>query len=328
MIESGVGRRFGERPTGNLDAPVEAIIDAAAVSWYPPFAAEVAAIRAAFEREARSEMESTTAAMIASDPRRRDTVTPAPWRTGLRVLGFLAGATALAGILISLGVSRRNQPPIDASVAAVVVGIASVIALVCLGASLLTPSRMGVPNRMTSISLGVATVGALGSALALLTRPATWDETTIVWWLLIAGSGLAMAVLLVIVLRARHVYARSTTAVTDTDVDELRLAIITRALDAATRAADEAWSRVPLETRRAIESERDDAIDAIEQRTPALIDAVMVRSIAPGAAGLPHAADALHSVMHLGAAQLADRREPGRYGYFVKRARAGFTRLD
>lgn len=37
MIEPGVGRRFGERPTGNLDAPAEAIIDAAAVSWYTPF---------------------------------------------------------------------------------------------------------------------------------------------------------------------------------------------------------------------------------------------------------------------------------------------------
>jgi hypothetical protein len=108
---------------------------------------------------------------------------------------------------------------------------------------------------------------------------------------------------------------------TEDDVHELRLRTLMTALNEATRTVRSAWHRLPPEVRQALERERDDAIAALQERDPERIDAEWLRSVPPGTLGLPHAADEMHAIMHLGDAQTSARTQPGRYGYFVKRSR-------
>ncbi|MEV7693567.1 hypothetical protein AB0N73_09585 [Microbacterium sp. NPDC089189] len=317
---TGAGSRFTQHPAGSRETPVEAILDAAVVSWYPPYQAEVHAIREGLRADVKQEFAADTARLLAEDPSRRDLLAPAAWRDALRLLGFLAGATTIACILTALGFARRNEP-IDASTVAVTVAVASTIALAALGASLLFPSRMGVPSRLASISLWLATVGSLGSAAALPSRPDTWDAATPALCVLTGVSGLALLVLAVRVSYARRPRAHGPAHITEEDVTALRLAVITAALDRSTAAVRSAWQRLDARTRRALERERDDAIDALEERDPSRIDAAWMRSVPPGAHGLPALADQIHELMHLGDAQAVSRAEPGRYGHFVKRSR-------
>lgn len=320
-VHVGAGRSFAQHPAGSADTPIEAILDAAVVSWYPPYRAKALGARERLRSDAKSTFAAKTAELLAEDPSRRDLLAPASWRNALRIIGFLAAATALASIVTGLGFTRGSQDPIDATTVAITAGVASVIALSTLGSSLLFPSRMGTPGRLVALSLRLGTVGSLGSVAALMTRRETWEASTPVWVTLTTVAGVLLFVLAVLVMLARRPRAHGLARMTEDDVRALRLRALAAALDDATRTVGSAWQRLPPEVRRALERERDDAIAVLQERDSERIDADWLRSVPPGVHGLPHAADEAHAVMHLGGAQLSARTQPGRYGYFVKRSR-------
>lgn len=320
-VQVGIGARFGNHPFGAGGKSVEGFVDAAVVSWYPPYARDVARIRETLRHEAQTEFDAAMDSFIAADPGIRDAVAPAHWRGSLRVVGFLAAATNIAGFWVALGFGRRNQPAPDASTVAVLVGITSMIALGCLGASLLFPSRMGRPNRLVSIGLWLAAISALGSVGALYLRQDTWDASTPLWWALTLVLGIALLVLASMVAYARRRRPGTAEEPDDDAVSDIRVAALTGALDRAVVAMQFAWEQVDVQTRQALERERDEAITALQVRTKGRIDGGPLRLITPGVMGLPDAADEAHRLMSLGAAQRVDRREPGPHGYFVKRSR-------
>lgn len=318
-ITPGAGAELGARARNSADLPIEAFIDREVVSWHPPYARRLSALRASMEPEARSRWESAVAARLRANPGARDELAPAAWRNGLRVIGILAAAATPTGILAGLGLSRGSTVLAPAS-GAVVVAVASIIAVVALGGSLVRPSRMGVPSRLVAGALWIAAVGTLASVAALPLRRTEWVADTVVWWGIAAIAGVAALALAVTVAIAR----RRTAAVdrfTDRDAQELRIAILQSVLDETAEAIRDAWSRLEPGTREAIEHERDAALAAVHDRTPHAVDASWMRSVPPGIRGLPQRIDEIHSSMHLGSAQLADRGAGGRYGLFVTTAR-------
>ncbi|KAB1638498.1 hypothetical protein [Pseudoclavibacter terrae] len=151
-VPADAGRDFVRKMGATAYTPLEAMLDAAVLPWQPAYRAEVSSISASIRPEAQRLFDADTARLLAEDPERRDLISPAPWRNSLRILGFLSAATTLAGVLIAAGGGPRNQPPVDASVTAVVVGVTSALTFLLVGASMLFPSKMGVPNRLASLS--------------------------------------------------------------------------------------------------------------------------------------------------------------------------------
>ncbi|PSL38287.1 hypothetical protein CLV49_1904 [Labedella gwakjiensis] len=319
-IPVGAGRELGERARGTIDTPIEEVVDVGVISWFPSFGAQADAIRSKLRRAAREAWEERQDALLAERPDARDAVRPASWRASLRVLGFLGGATVVASVLVALGFSKGSTPPLPASTAAVVSGISSVVALLCLGGSLLFPTTMGRPSRLVSGPLWISAIAALGSAAALPLRPATWGSTTPVWWSVTAVTGVALLVLAVVVSVWRRRLAGAA-PIDDDDVDTLRLSVVRQELERAVVEVEQAWRRVDPAVRDALLRERDVALATIAERTPGVLDPDWVRSMIPGTMMLPHVADQAHSSLHLGAAQKIDRAAGGPYGYFVGEAR-------
>lgn len=318
-ITDGRGQALGAIARNSADHPIEAFIDREVVSWHPPYARKVAALRAAMEPEARARWESTVAEKIRSNPGARDELAPSPWRNSLRVIGVVAAAATPAGILAGLGLGRGSTV-LDPATGAVVIAVAGTIAVGALGGSLVRPARMGVPSRFAAGALWIATVGTLGSVVALQLRRSQWADDTFAWWCVAVAAGvLALALALAVGVSRRRTAAGD--RFTDRDADHLRRGVLQSVLDETEGAIVDAWGRVDAATRASIERERDTALDSVLERDPSAIDAAWMRAVPPGIRGLPHAVDEIHSSMHLGAAQLADREAGGRYGHFVTMAR-------
>lgn len=320
-VPPGAGRDFPRKVGATAYTPLEAMLDAEVVSWHPPYRAEVQKISAGIRPEAQRLFDADTARLLAEDPSRQDLIAPAQWRNGLRILGFLAAAATLAGIVIAAGISPRNQPSVDASVVAVTVGMTSTLALLLVGASMLFPSKMGVPNRLASISLWLGTVGAFVSAGVLLLRQDTWSPSTPGWMLLTAASGLGLLVLAVFVAIARRPSKHGPAPVTEADLRKLRIDALETALEHAMESACEAWHRLDDQTQRDLERGRDTAVAALLEANGPRFLPEWLRSSPPGSVGLPFAADKAHELLHLGDAQLTGRETAGPYGYFVEQNR-------
>lgn len=320
-VPPDAGRDFAQNVGATAYTPLEAMLGAEVVSWQPAFRAKVRSISEGIRIEAQRRFDADTARLLAEDPRRRDLISPAQWRTSLRILGFLASAATLAGIVIAAGVSPRHQPPVDASVVAVVIGVTSTLALVLLGASMAFPSRMGVPNRLASISLWVGTVGAFASAGLLLLRQDTWTPATPSWLLLAAVSACGLLILAILVAIARRPSSQGPDPVTEADIRQLRLTALQAALDQATQAASEVWQDLDEQTRRDLEHGRDTAVAALLEASALQVIPAWFRWGTPGQLGLPFATDKAHELLHFGDAQTTTRETPGPYGYFVAESR-------
>ncbi|WP_424463949.1 hypothetical protein [Pseudoclavibacter helvolus] len=327
-VPPGAGRDFPRKVGATAYTPLEAMLDAEVVSWHPPYRAEVRSISEGIRPEARRLFDADTARLLAEDPGRQDLIAPAQWRNGLRILGFLAAAATLAGIVIAAGISPRNQPSVDASVVAVTVGVTSTLALLLVGASMLFPAKMGVPNRLASISLWLGTVGAFASAGALLLRQDTWSPSTPGWLLLTAASGLGLLVLAVVVAIARRPSKHGPAPVTEADLRKLRIRALHTALEHAMESASEAWHRLDEQTQRGLERGRENAVAALLDARGPKFQPEWLRSSAPGSVGLPFAADKAHEILHLGDAQLTARETGGPYGYFVEQSRRAAEEHD
>lgn len=318
-IADGRGRNVGAVARNSADLPIEAFIDREVVSWHPPYAQKVAALRAAMEPEARARWEAAVAEKIRVNPGARDELAPAPWRNALRAVGILAAAATPVGILAGLGLGRGSTV-LDPATGAVVVAVASIIAAGALGGSLVRPSRMGVPSRLAAGTLWIAAIGTLGSVAALPLRRNQWTDDTVAWWG-VAGVAGVVALLLAVSVAITRSRTAAVDRFTDRDAQDLRIAILQSVLDETEDAIRDAWSHVDPGIRAAIDHERNAAVAAVHGRESQAFDASWMCTVPPGIRGLPQKVDEIHSVMHLGSAQLADREAGGRYGRFVTTAR-------
>ena len=327
----GVGRRFGAWWSGpGMAEDPDGAFERAVLAWHPGYGYTVSRIAAELRTRVADRVDAARAVAVVDDPSALDTIAPARWRTGLRLLGFLGSATmigtAVAGATFHVG-GRRGADPVDT---AIVTTIAAVVALVAHVAALLPPSRAGVPSRTTSFLLELATVAAAASALVLGIARDGWTGVAAGALVVLACSaiGLALVTVVVVVTRLRvPTPVRREHAEQEERIRRLARTVVEEELASASARMDAAWLALQPDTRAAIAHERRAAVDGLLARG-IRVDAERLLGRTPGAALLPSVADHAWSQLDPQAAEQARRLTGALRGHFVHRAHLGEAASD
>lgn len=319
----GIGRRFGAWWKGpGTAAEMPAALDRVVVSWHPGYASAVARVVGSMRTQVERVVEAERAAVLADDADARDTVAPAAWRKGTRLLGFLGSAalvaSAVTAVSFALG-GRRGIDPIDV---ALLTAIASVVAVVGHVAALVPPARVGIPSRATSFLLELATLASGAATLSLWLRREDWDARAAACAVTSLACVVALAATTAIVIAARMRLSaprRRAQVAADERLRAMIPALLAERLEEAPAAVETAWRALHPDTRAAIERERDDAIRALRERGFRL-DEGTLRTATPGLLLLPAAADAAWSLLHAADAFEAHGKTGTPLGHFATAA--------
>lgn len=316
----GIGRRFGAWWKGpGMAAEMDAALDRVVVSWHPGYAAAVAKVVGAMRDDVGRVVEAERAAVLVDDAAARDTVAPAPWRKGARLLGFLGSASAVASAVTAVSFAMGGRRGIDPIDVALLTAIASVVAVVGHVAALIPPARVGIPSRATSFLLELATLASGAATLSLWLRREDWDARAAACAVTSLACVVALAVTTAIVIAARMRLSaprRRAQLAADERLRAMIPALLAERLEEAPAAIETAWRALHPDTRAAIERERDDAIRALRERGFRLDEATL-RSTTPGVLLLPAAADAAWSLLHAADALAAHGRTGTSLGHFA-----------
>lgn len=290
-----IGRRFGEwYRQGVDDADLE--VDRATLGWMRQWAREASGPIRSIGDEAQRIDEERRAAIVAADPSARDAIAPAAWRKGLRILAVLGGACAIASAVTGLGfvLGGEGRRSIDPTTTAPLLALGGLLAIVALTASLLPPSRAGVPGAGTAMLVDVFGAGTIVGTVALWAARDGWGSWTVGWWVVATVASTGFVVLFVVVRSARLRLSRERRSAhlaqhERLDVDGARIADELEA--AAVARLHAAWDGFDPELRAILQTQRREALEALVARGHRF-DVEAWLADPPGARLLTAAADA------------------------------------